>query len=121
MKLWLIFFLCFLGTALHADWHTWEDEPESGSLYMVIHAVPGYPPHQRQTLIVQRWGGRNNVVVGDRNGWWDVTQTDLWKWMNEGSKLLYLPSGKEDFEYLGTIIYQTCLFPDGLYNPPWKI
>ena len=103
MKLVFAFFVCFCGSALHAGWHSWEKGPELSSLYMVIHVIPGLPPQERQTLIIQRWGGKDNIVFVKSDGWWDVTQIDLWKWMDQKNKLIYFPSGTAGSDHLKSI------------------
>lgn len=101
----------FLGLALilcgslKAEWHSWEDaRPQKGDLYMVVHMVGGNPVEERQTLIIDRWKGEAPIINTHCNGWWDVTPQSLWRWLHEGSKLIYVPSGLKSISYLGQIL-----------------
>lgn len=100
MKFLIVFLLAVVGSTLYGEWHSWKEEPIEGDLYMVVHLVPSNPIPHRQTLIVQRWRGACNAVIDPPGGWWDVRKDELWKWMQEGSKIVYLPSGEKDLEYL---------------------
>ena len=106
MKAILFGLMIFLSTSLRADWHSWEEStPKEGDLYMVVHMVAGNPIEERQTLIVDTWRKKDGPILDSGyNGWWDVTPRSLWKWLHEGSKLIYVPSGLASINYLQQIL-----------------
>jgi len=90
--------------SVNADWNSWETLPKNNQLYMVVHIEPFQCVKERQTLIIDRWNCDSPIFFTGLNGWWDVSPEDIEKWINEDSKLVYLPRGKNSLNSLSYLL-----------------
>lgn len=82
--------LIFTNSAF-ADWHSWDNPPEYGQLYMYVILEPCAAIKDRQHLIITRYNPENPEYHYEHNGWWDVTPETVWEWMQEGNRMFYTP------------------------------
>lgn len=80
-----------ISLPLFSEWHSWDELPKEGELYMYVEVNPCGKVYDRQILHLQRYSDRGIKYQHVENGWWDVTKESVWDWLNQGSKLIYDP------------------------------
>lgn len=105
MPAFILALLIFGPSSLMASgWNNFDVPPKEGQLYMQIHMDPGFPASERQTMFISHWNGKPIIKWEEENGWWEVNQTMIWKLLNEGNKIVYIPSDLKSLEYLNVVI-----------------
>jgi len=93
MKRYLIFCLFIMTSSVFAEWHSWETPPEPGQKYMYVILFPCENIEDRQYLVITAYNPDFPEFQWEHNGWWDINNKSLNRWLNEGSRLLYSPNG----------------------------
>jgi hypothetical protein len=103
-NLFLLFLLVPLFAFSKPIWHSWEDTPKENELYFTVWMVPGYPPSERQFLILQNYHENIEPIkansMNGRGGWFAVSNEDILQLFQEGSKIIYLPQEKKSISYI---------------------
>jgi hypothetical protein len=88
----LFLILTVFSVPLFADWHSWEECPEEGELYMYVELHPCKNISERQVLHIQYFNSKDKKYHMLSNGWWDVNKETLWDWFQQGSTIIYDPN-----------------------------
>lgn len=93
MKKIFLFITLMCSCSLLANWHSWETPPKKNQLYMIVNMAPCEKPENRQILIITHFDDRKPICRYSGEAWWDVRSHDILRWFNQGSMVIYCPSG----------------------------
>lgn len=103
MKKIFLFTAILLSGCLNAfTFHTWDETPENGEMYMTIHRISGLSIPERQTIFITEWNGTKLPI--DIHGWWELHPSDLDGLMFSPTKVVYLPNGEESLKNLKIVL-----------------
>jgi len=74
-----------------ANWHPSNDLPEEGQMYMTVILDDLSESYDHHYYLITRYKPCHPLGEKNIGGWWDVTQEDVWYWIQEGRHVMVLP------------------------------
>ena len=75
-------------STIFCGWHSWDNPPDDGQLYMTYNMYA----KNKIIFVVTHYNKYHPIYQYKEQGWYDIQPQDILNWINDGSKILYLPS-----------------------------